>query len=307
MEDDIKINRSFVSAWHPRYDETENDETDYKALVGLTSTEIREQKTLKEHTFRRILDWKSPRVKGIVRFNEFQVYEEGIRAAYDAEENKKLEALLRLYGVGAPVASTILHFMYPDSFPIIDIRTVETLYRAGRIKHSSTAPSHYAAFRSEIISILSEISPFTLRELDRSLFAYHKIHLSLNRRFEDRKSGLRRTKVPRSRDKQTIRDKVILVFEDEVGKTFAREEIIDLVVSAYSGTLRGSVIPSDYCYNYINKDPASFKLHLFESLGDGAFKCLGLDAAYSGAIYWKTEKVGQWEQGKYQLCKDPRK
>ncbi|MBN1829037.1 MAG: hypothetical protein JW884_07820 [Deltaproteobacteria bacterium] len=308
MEDDLKVDLSFVSTWHPRYDEIENDETEYKALVALTNKDITEQKTLTEQTFIRILDWKSPRIKGIVRLNEFGVYENGIRDAYGAEEDRKLEALLQLYGIGAPVASTILHFMYPDAFPIIDVRTVETLCCAGRIKHHSTDASRYATFRAEMLEILKEVPPFTLREIDRALFAYHKIHLSQNKRCRDTKNGPGRPKVPRTRGNgMTIRDKVLSVFENRTGEMFRREEIIDLVVGAYPGTFRGSVIPSDYCYNSINKDSTSFKLHLFESLGAGGFKCLGLNSTYSGPVYWKSEQVGQWEEGKVRLWKDPRK
>ncbi|MBI4651835.1 hypothetical protein HY745_11240, partial [Candidatus Desantisbacteria bacterium] len=108
------------------------------------------------------------------------------------------------------------------------------------------------------------------------------------------------TEMPRSREKQTIKDKVLSVFKDKADKTFLRKDIINLVVSAYPGTHPGSIIPSDYCYNSINKDPASFKLHLFESFGDGTFNCLGSNYTYSGDIYWKTLKVGQWKQGKPQ-------
>jgi hypothetical protein len=308
MEADLKIDRRFVSKWHPRYDETESDEAEYKALVALTSSDLKEYRTLTEKTFRRILNWKSPRVKGIVRLNEFPVYKEGVGAAYDVGENEKLRVLLQLYGVGAPVASTILHFMYPDSFPIIDIRTVETLHCAGRIKHCSTDASGYAPFRTEMLSILRQISPFTLRELDRALFAYHKIHLSQDKGCKDKKNKPDRPKAPRARGGgMTIRDKVLSAFENRTGKMFKREEIIDLVVATYPGTHRGSVIPSDYCYNSINKDNTSFKLHLFESLGYGGYKCHGPNSPYSGPVYWKSEHVGQWEGGKVRLWKDPRK
>jgi hypothetical protein len=306
-ENDLKINRDFASAWHPRYDEIENDEAEYEALVALANKDLTDQETLTEQTFRRIIQWKSPRVKGIVRFNEFQIYAECVRTAYHAEEGQKLKALLQLYGVGAPVASTILHFMYPSSFPIIDVRTVETLFRAGRIQYRSTHASRYALFRSEMLTILREISPFTLRHLDRALFAYHKIHLSQNASRKARKNEPNKPQAPKSRPGLTIKEKVISVFENKTGETFEREEIIDLLVNAYPRTSRGSLIPSDYCYNSINKDSTSFKLHLFETLGAGSFKCLGLNKTYSGSVYWKTEQVGQWVDGKVRLWKDPRK
>ena len=109
------------------------------------------------------------------------------------------------------------------------------------------------------------------------------------------------------------RDKVLSVFQNRVGGEFIREEIIDLVVNDYQSTKRNAVIPTDYCYNRVNKDKASFILHLFEYLGDARFRCLGQNYPYSGPIYWKRkgttgngEKVGKWKQGQYQLWKDPR-
>ncbi len=258
MKNDLKIDHGFISTWHPRYDEIANDETEYKNLVTLTSTEIRQKGTISRETFIRILNWKSPRVNGIVRLNEFSIYEKGISAAYSAEENEKLRILVRLHGIGIPVGSTILHFIYPNSFPIIDVRTSETLYYAGRIKSELTDLSHYPSFRSEILKIAKENPSFSLREIDRALFAYHKIYLSpkLRQNINTKKCG-RGTEMK-------IKDKVLSVFQDRIGQNFSREEIIDLVVIAYPGTNRSSVIPSDYCYNLINVG-IPFNFHIFES------------------------------------------
>jgi hypothetical protein len=300
MENDLRIDHSFISTWHPKYDEIANDEAEYRNLVTLTNMEIREKCTISRQTFIGILNWKSPRVKGIVRLNEFSVYEKGISAAYSAEENEKLKTLILLHGIGTPVGSTILHFIYPNSFPIIDIRTAETLYYACRIKSKSTDFSHYASFRSEMLKIAKENPSFILREVDRALSAYHKIYLSpkLRQNIKKKECG-RGTEIK-------IKDKILSVFQDRIGEKFSREEIIDLVVIAYPGTNRSSVIPSDYCYNLINAT-LPFDFHIFESLSEGRYKCLGPNYPYAGPIYWKGEKVGKWEEGTYQLWRDPRK
>ncbi len=81
-----------------------------------------------------------------------------------------------------------------------------------------------------------------------------------------------------------IMDKVLSVFQDRADQEFGRDEIKDLVVKAHPGTNKDSISPSDYCYNLVNKDPVSFKLHLFESLGHDEYKCLGPDYPYSGPI-----------------------
>jgi len=85
---------------------------------------------------------------------------------------------------------------------------------------------------------------------------------------------------------------MLSIFQDRVDEEFSRKQIIDLVVNAYPETNHSSIIPSDYCYNSVNQDSTSFNLFLFESLGDGTFKCLGPGYLYSGPIYWKGEQVG---------------
>ena len=106
----------------------------------------------------------------------------------------------------------------------------------------------------------------------------------------------------------TIKTKVIEVFEDRIGEVFLRNEIIDLVVNRYPGTNRSSVIPSDYRYNVVNVG-IDFDFHLFESLGEGRYRCLGLDNPYTGDIDWRPVNqppmtVGKWEEGRFRLFKD---
>jgi len=298
-----KININFISTWHPRYDETEKDEAEYQTLVDLAAIDIENIKTFSKSTFLRILCWKSPRLKGIVRLKDFDVYQNGIRLAHDAVEDEKIKMLIQLYGIGAPFGSTILHFMYPDSFPIFDVRTVETLNFARLIQFKRTNPTHYASFRSVMLNLLRENQPFSLREIDRALFAFHKIQLTQK---QSKKKETNRNKDPGSCE-ISIMEKVLSVFEYRLGEIFKTEAIIDLVVDAYPGTNRGSIMPSDYCYNQINKGESSFILHIFESLGKGTYKCLGTKYQYSGPIFWKNEHVGEWKDGNFDLWKDPRK
>jgi len=43
IENDLRIDHVSISTWHPRYEEIANDEAEYKKLVTLTNTEIREK------------------------------------------------------------------------------------------------------------------------------------------------------------------------------------------------------------------------------------------------------------------------
>jgi len=174
------INNIFIEKWHPRYDEIENDEKQYEKIIASVSDELSQESTILRGTFIDILNWKSPRVRGIVRMNEFNVYADAFRQCFNAQDNEKLAILDKLYGVGVPVASTILHFMYPNCFPIMDIRTVETLYYAGYIESKTISQEHYCVFRAVILEIAKDNPKWSLRQIDRALFAYHKIHLRLN-------------------------------------------------------------------------------------------------------------------------------
>jgi hypothetical protein len=105
----------------------------------------------------------------------------------------------------------------------------------------------------------------------------------------------------------TIKERFTEVFRNEIGNEFSREEVIDLVVNAYPGTNRKSVIPSDYCYNIINAG-IEFDFHLFKSLGEmeGQYRCLGLNNSYTGSIHWRPkgqnpQEVGEWREGRFHL------
>ena len=307
MHEVFKIDSTFISTWHPKYDESESDEAEYKNLVAQIRNEINRKGSFSKETFIQVLDWKSPRVKGIARLNEYPVYETGIADAVRAGKEQKLHVLCQLHGIGAPVGSTLLHLMYPTEFPIIDIRTVETLHYAGLLKSHSTDIARYPAFKAAILKLASELPAFSLREIDRALFACHKMYLAPKSKQKKIGAPVPRYTIQTRTSNLTTREKVQEVFKGQVNRIFLREEIIDMVVLAYPETKRKSVIPSDYCYNMINADPSSFKLHGFVITSDRKYKWLGPNAPYTGPIYWKAEQVGQWERGQCQLRKDPRK
>jgi len=58
----------------------------------------------------------------------------------------------------------------------MDIRTVETLHYAGYIKSTARDQRRYIPFQSTILTIAKEYPKWSLRQIDRALFAYHKIY-----------------------------------------------------------------------------------------------------------------------------------
>lgn len=81
-----------------------------------------------------------------------------------------------------------------------------------------------------------------------------------------------------------ICDKLYALFaSDNLGQTLTGKQIIDMVIAAFPGTNRSSVIPSDYCYNIVNAG-IKFDRHLFEYNEDSIYKVLGKDYPYVGPI-----------------------
>ena len=183
-----RVDDQFIANWHPQYGESEHDELAYQCLVKRVRMEVSELSTISRSTFEEIYDWKAARARRHVQWDDFQMYESALRNALTAPDDQKVEVLVGLPGIGMPVASTILHFIYPTSFPIVDFRTVETLQHfrcldKSRSRHffRDTAAG-YQVFRRAMLKIARENVKWSLREIDRALFAYHKRAMKLKKK-----------------------------------------------------------------------------------------------------------------------------
>jgi hypothetical protein len=179
----LQIDDAFIATWHPKYDETENDEEEYNTLVEQTAKDICLTNTLSEEIFWAIYKWKGAmRSKRYIHMDQYySMYAPAFRDSALAAPELKLRTLLvdyancgKLPGLRAPTASTILHFIHPDMMPIIDRRTAEVLLRARLVSTKGTEFLHYEGFRSAVDSIRLRCPNWTLRQIDRALFAFHK-------------------------------------------------------------------------------------------------------------------------------------
>ncbi len=181
---DLRIDDAFIGQWAPKFVEPGiggEYEHNYPGILKAVALEIKSSGTLSEELFLKIWKWKGAmRVIRHVRMDQYPSrYASAIGRAVREPPARKLLALLgedeKLPGVGAPTGSTILHFIHPKYMPIIDIRTVETLYKAGRVKTKMRDLEHYEEFRRAIDGIRRQCPSRTLRQIDKALFAYHKI------------------------------------------------------------------------------------------------------------------------------------
>lgn len=176
----VVIDDAFIGEWHPKYDWTENDEDEYQKLVAIVSRDIASAGTVSKNTFLRIWNWKGAmRVIGHVLLDAYDtLYAPAFRRAASEPPERKLATLIapgmKLPGVEAATGSTLIHFMHPDGMPIIDVRTCEVLFAAGLISTDRRDLAHYEEFRRAIDGIRRRGPRWTLRQIDRALFAYHK-------------------------------------------------------------------------------------------------------------------------------------
>lgn len=141
---------------------------------------------ISENTFKDIYKWKTRnRTKRFI-LNDYAAYDLVLRDNQLSIENK-IKKLDDLPGVGIPVASTILHFLDPDNIPIVDRRTIEVLMVGEYLDNLKSVGyfrdrvEGYKFFRSIIQNIQKECPTWSLRGIDKALFAYHKINLDNKR------------------------------------------------------------------------------------------------------------------------------
>lgn len=176
----LKIDDAFIGEWHPKYDCIEDDEPEYRRLVDAVARDIGVKGTISRETFLDIWKWKGAmRVIRHVRMDRYEeLYAETFRRAASEPPERRLAAILapgvKLPGVEAPTGSTIIHFIWPQSMPIIDVRTVEVLFRAGLVSTKHRDLRHYEEFRKAIEGIRHRCPSWSLRQIDRALFVYHK-------------------------------------------------------------------------------------------------------------------------------------
>lgn len=176
-----KIDDDFILKWHLIYDE--GDEEEYEEIKRLVKDDIEKIVSISESTFKRLYKWKTRgrSFHNIIMKDYKELYNENVKIALELPKNKKIYMLYGLPGVGTPVGSTILHFIYPNEFPIIDERTIKTLQyheyleKKKSIYQLRDSPEPYNTYINTILKIQSECKEnWSLREIDRALFAFEK-------------------------------------------------------------------------------------------------------------------------------------
>lgn len=103
----------------------------------------------------------------------------------------------------------------------------------------------------------------------------------------------------------TVIEEIIETFRNtKIGAEFSTSEIKKMVHEKF-GREKGSIVPTDYCYNRVNNG-INFIDHLkiFEYISKGNFRYLGKNYLYSGKVYHQPKNepeicVGEFINGKF--------
>jgi hypothetical protein len=126
----FKFNKDKIVDWAQKYDECYGpDERDTEERI---KDLLKRQRYLTRKDLRDIMNWKSPRIRNYANENTpAKIKRITLHCFETKDERNRVESLLGqkegLRGVGYPVASTILHFAFPDKYPIMDFRVIRSL------------------------------------------------------------------------------------------------------------------------------------------------------------------------------------
>jgi hypothetical protein len=117
-----------------------------------------------------LASWKSPRILPLIRRNSPLAVRRAARLVQAArDEAARLGALLALRGVGLPVASVILHFAFPNRYPVLDVNVLAALQRLGVRERFPNTPEGWLRFCTEVRRLRLRYR-VSLRTLDKALW-----------------------------------------------------------------------------------------------------------------------------------------
>lgn len=112
--------------------------------------------------------WRGPIVRMHCWLNSEKAVREASTIAFqrNSSEEGRINALRSLHGVGYPMASVILHFAFPDSYPILDRRAMNAVGESTNYSFKKWM-DYVKCCRS-----VAKKCGVTLRDLDKALWVY---------------------------------------------------------------------------------------------------------------------------------------
>ena len=142
---------------------------DARCLAAGAAARLRGHYTRDE--FLMVCGWKTARSRPKVAANGAQAIAAATGSTFAVDDERaRMDALLALAGVGVPTASALLFFAFPDDYPILDVRALESLGVKGRTQYPVSFWLHYL----EACRGLARRHGVDLRTLDKALWQHSK-------------------------------------------------------------------------------------------------------------------------------------
>ena len=176
-----KIDSVFIEKWEKEY--PEKDEKKYNDILDRVKIDLGNIAGISFFTFKELYNWKTRgrSYNNIIKEQYETIYNENIKISIELPDDKKIYIIDGMPGVRIAVASTILHFIYPNQFPIIDVNTINALKKLGyykpyeKIGKLRDSPESYNNYRKKLLKIQKSIDrEFTLHQIDKALFSFGK-------------------------------------------------------------------------------------------------------------------------------------
>ena len=169
-----------IQMWAERYlEHREGGETYREAdeRIKMSLEAARHRGHMTHDDLRVTTNWKSRRALRWIGENTPDEVQEITSVSFAATtERLRIGALLALSGVKWPMASAILHFVFPDNYPIVDervLRTIDWRYKNGESFNFNRWNDFTEACKFE-----STKFNVKMRDLDRALWYYDKMGMN---------------------------------------------------------------------------------------------------------------------------------
>jgi len=146
-----------------------------KQLLNEINRDFKKNKTLSDEEFFKIVIWKSNRAKGKVLRGikkSRKSVKELMRKVYNVRTpEEKVETLIKIKGIGLPIASAILTVCYPNEFTVLDYRVWDILFKDKKVnnKNLPNTISSYLDYVNVCKNYAKELN-LNLRDFDRAMW-----------------------------------------------------------------------------------------------------------------------------------------
>lgn len=166
----MKLSKDNIIRYADKYDNRYNSTPDSHIEEEIKQW-FESNRFLDRDNFLKLCRWKSPRPRKSYEQNRDDFVREITAFSLSTNnEEARIKSLLILNGVQYPVASTILHFAFPDRYPIMDFRAIWSLEWQQPKAYTFEFWQNYC----KKIRSISKRYQLTIRTVDKALWQYSK-------------------------------------------------------------------------------------------------------------------------------------